>query len=90
MLFWKVCMRAFLCAIDETVWDSLENGYVRPTTAKSECDKAALALANTNNKDINAIFCGVSTDEFHRISHMMTAKEARIILKTTYEATKKV
>ena len=24
---------------------------------------------------INAIFCGVSTDEFHRISHVKTAKE---------------
>ena len=29
-------MRAFLCAIDEMVWDSIENGYVRLTTAKSE------------------------------------------------------
>ena len=36
--FWKVHMRAFLCAIDETVWDSIENGYVRPTIAKSEWD----------------------------------------------------
>jgi len=39
-------MRAFLCAIDESVWDSVENGYVKPNTAKSEWDKAALTLAN--------------------------------------------
>ena len=45
------------------VWDSIENGYVRPTTAKSEWDKATLALANTNSKVINAIFYGVSIDE---------------------------
>ena len=44
-----------------------EDGYVKPTTAKSEWDKAALALANSNSKTINAIFCGVSPDEFHRI-----------------------
>ena len=81
-------MRVFLCAIDETVWDSIENGYVRPTTTKSEWDKAALALANTNSKAINTIFCGVSTDEFHRISHVKTAKEVWTILKTTYEGTK--
>ena len=56
--FWKVRMRAFLCAIDESVKDSVENGYVKPTTAKSEWDKAALALANVNSKAINAIFCG--------------------------------
>ena len=88
--FWKVCMRAFLCAIDEMVWDSIENGYVRLTTAKSEWDKVALALANANNKAINAIFCGVSTDEFHKILHVKTAKEAWTILETTYKGTKKV
>ncbi len=68
--FWKVCIHAFLCAIDETVWDSVENGYVKPTTTKFEWDKEALALANANSKAINAIFCGVSPDEFHRISHV--------------------
>ena len=72
------------------MWDSIENGYVRPTTAKSKWDKAALALANTNSKAINAIFCDVSTDEFHRISHMKTAKEAWTILETTYKGTNKV
>ena len=83
-------MRAFLCAIDESVWDSVENGYVKPMTAKSEWDKAACALANANSKAINNIFCGVSTDEFHKISHVETAKEAWKILETTYEGTKKV
>ena len=29
-------MHAFLCALDETVWDFVENGYVRPITAKSK------------------------------------------------------
>ena len=24
--FWKVRMRAFLCAIDESIWDFVENG----------------------------------------------------------------
>ena len=88
--FWKVHMRAFLYAIDESVWDSVENGYVRPTTPKSEWDKAALALVSANSKAINAIFCGVSTVEFHRISHAENTKEARTILETTYEGTKKV
>ena len=83
-------MRAFLCAIDESVWDSIENGYVKPTIAKFEWDKVALALANANSKAINTLFCGVSTDEFHRISNEETAKEAWTILKTTYEGTKKV
>ena len=55
-----------------------------------EWDKAALALANANSKTINAISCGVATDEFHRISHVKTAQEAWKILETTYEGIKKV
>ena len=79
-----------MCAIDEFEWDSVENGYIKPTTAKSKWDKTALALADANSKAINAIFCGVSLDEFHKISHVKTAKEAWTILETTYKGTKKV
>ena len=88
--FWKVQMRAFLCAIDESIWDSVENGYVKPTTAKFEWDKIALALANANSKAINVILCGVSPNEFRMISQVKTAKKAWTILETTYEGTKKV
>ena len=28
--FWKVCMHAFLCSIDESVWDDVENNWTRP------------------------------------------------------------
>ena len=35
-------------------------------------------------------FCGISPDEFHRISHVTIAKEAWQILQTTYEGIKKV
>ena len=83
-------MGAFLCAMDESVWDFIENGYVKPTIAKSKWDKAALSLANANSKAINSIFCSVSTDEFYRISHIEIAKEAWRILETTYEGTKKI
>ena len=88
--FWKVRMRAFLCSIDESVWDTVEIGWTRLGEAKSTWDKAALAASNANSKALNAIFCGVSSDEFHRISHITVAKEAWEILETIYEGTKKV
>ena len=69
-------MRAFLCSIDESVWDAVDVGWTRPKAAKSTWDKAALAVANANSKALNAIFYGVSLDEFHRISHVTIAKEA--------------
>ena len=56
---------------------------VKTTIAKSKWDKAVIALANANSKAINAIFCGISIVEFHRISHVKTAKEMWTILETT-------
>lgn len=47
-------------------------------------------MANANSKAIHGIFCGVSTNEFHKISHVQMTKEAWKILETTYEGTKKV
>ena len=88
--FWKVQMRAFLCLIDEAVWDAVEIDWTRPEVAKSTWDNAALAASNANSKALSAIFYGVSPDEFHRISHITIAKEAWQILETTYEGTKKV
>ncbi|XP_075640375.1 uncharacterized protein LOC142612140 [Castanea sativa] len=70
------------------VWDTVEIGWTRPEAAKSTWDKVALAAANANS--LNGIFCGVSPDEFHRISHVTIAKEAWQILEMTYEGTKKV
>ena len=83
-------MRAFLCSIDDAVWDSVEMGWTKPEAAKSTWDKAALATTNANSKALNAIFCGVFPKEFHRIFHITVAKEAWEILETTYEGTKKV
>ena len=88
--FWKVRMKAFLCSIDEAIWDAVEIGWTRLEVAKSTWDKAALAASNANSKALNAIFCGVSLDEFHRISHITIAKEAWQILETMYKRTKKV
>ena len=58
-------MRAFLCSIDEAIWDAVEIGWTKPEAAKSTWDKAALAASNANRKALKAIFCGVSPDEFH-------------------------
>ena len=51
-------------------------GWTKSKAAKSTWDKAALVGANANSKALNAILCGVSPEEFHRISHITVAKEA--------------
>ena len=50
----------------------------------------AFLCSNANSKALNAIFCGVSPDEFHQISHITIAKEVWQILENMYEGTKKV
>ena len=54
--FWKVSMRAFLCSIDEAVWDAVEISWTKPEAVKSTWDKAALVTSNANSKVLNAIF----------------------------------
>ena len=54
----------------------MDVGWTRLEATKSTWDKAALATANANSKALNAIFCGVFPDEFHRISHITVANEA--------------
>ena len=75
-VFWQIWMRAFLCSIDESIWDAIDIGWTRLEEAKSTWNKVVLAASNANSKALNAIFCGVSPDEFHRISHITIAKEA--------------
>ena len=49
-------MRAFLCSINDTIWDAVEVGWTRLEAVKSTWDKAALVAANANSKALNAIF----------------------------------
>ena len=88
--FWKVRMRAFSYSIDDIVWDTVDVGWTRLEVTKSTWGKAALTVANANSKVLNAIFCGVSPDDFHKISYVTIAKETWQILETMYEGTKKV
>ena len=47
-------------------------------------------MANFNSRALNGLFCGVTNEEFKKRSSTEVAKEARIILETTYEGTKAV
>ena len=49
-----------------------------------------MKVANFNNRALNALFSAVTNEKFKKISSIKTAKEAWIILQTTYEGTKAV
>ena len=88
--YWKVRMKVFLQALSEQVWQAIEVGWIKPKEAPIDWDEATIIAANFNNRALNALFCGVTNEEFKKISSTEVAKEAWTILETTYEGTKAV
>ena len=83
-------MKVFLQALGEQVWQAVEVGWIKPNEASVNWDEAIIIAANFNNRAQNALFCGVTNEEFKKILSTKVAKEAWTILKTTYEGTKAV
>ena len=63
---------------------------MKPKEVSADWDKAKIKAANFNNRALNALFSAVTNKEFKKISSTETAKEAWIILQTTYEGTKAI
>ena len=82
--------RAFLQSLDEKVWQAVEIGQTKPIEALADWDDAKIKVANFNSKALNALFSAVTNEQFKKISSTEIAKEAWIILQTTYEGTKAV
>ena len=60
---------------------------IEPMEAPVDWDETTIIAANFNNRVLNALFCGVTNEEFKKISSTEVAKEAWTILETTYEST---
>ena len=83
-------MKGFLQTLGEQVWQVVEVGWIKPNEAPVDWDDATIVAKNFNSRTLNALFCGVTNEEFKKISSMEVAKEAWTILETTYEGTKAV
>ena len=83
-------MKVFLQALGEHVWQAVEVGWIKPKEAPVDWDDATIIAANFNSRAMNALFCGVTIEEFKKISSTEVAKKAWTILETTYEGTKAV
>ena len=89
-VYWKVCMKAFLQALDEKVWQVVEVDWVKPKEALVDWNEAKIKALDFNSRDLNAMFSGVINEEFKKISSTEIAKDTWTILETTYEGTKAV
>ena len=68
----------------------MEIGWTKPTKVLADWDDAKIKAENFNSKALNVLFSTVTNEEFKKISSIETAKEAWIILQTTYVGTKAV
>ena len=68
----------------------MEIGWVKPKEALADWDEAKIKAANFNSRALNALFSAVTNEEFKKIFATEIAKEAWIILQTTYEGTKAI
>ena len=80
----------FLQALSEQVWQAVEVGWIKPMETPVDWDETTIIAANFYSKALNALFCGVTNEEFKKISSTEVAKEAWTIIETTYEGTKTV
>ena len=78
--YWKVRIRAFLKSLDEKDWLSVENGCTKLATPVAQWSDEKIAVANYNSRAMNAIFNGVSPEQFKKISNFKVAKSAWAIL----------
>ena len=83
-------MKVFLQALGENVWLAIEVGWIKPRKALVDWDEATIIATNFNCRALNALFCGVTNEEFKKVSSTEVAKEAWTILETTYKGTKTV
>ena len=79
-VYWKVRIKIFLQALGEQVWQAVKVGWIKPKEAPMDWDDATIIAANFNNRALNALFCGVTNEEFKRISSTEVTKEIWTIL----------
>ena len=77
-------------ALSEKVLQAIEVRWIKPKEASVDWDEATIKVENFNKSALNALFSGVTNEEFKKISSTEVANKAWIILETTYESTKAV
>ncbi|XP_077249185.1 uncharacterized protein LOC143888633 [Tasmannia lanceolata] len=87
---WKTRMTFFLQSHDYDMWELVEDGYIPPSTQRSEWTDAQKKRAALNSKGVNTLFCALSPEEFNRVSTCKTARDIWTTLETTHEGTTQV
>ena len=66
-------------ALGEKVWQAVEVGWIKPKETPVDWDEETIKATNFNNRALNALFSGVTNDEFKKISFMKIAKATETV-----------
>ena len=83
-------MKDFLKALNEKVWLAVQVSWKKRSEHPATWEDGKAKALNFNSRALNALYIGVTNEEFNKISSNKIAKEAWTILETTYEGTKAV
>ena len=86
--YWKVRMRIYLRCIDLDILELIEKKYVEKSKIGNMTD-GERHQANLNAKAMNALICGLTPNEYKRVSTYATAHEIWEKLCITHEGTPK-
>ena len=67
-------MKVFLQALGKKVWQAVEVDWIKPKEVPVDWDEATIKVANFNSRALNALFCGVTNEEFRKITSTKFAK----------------
>lgn len=85
---WKSHMIIYLRSLDSRVWSAIEKGYTKPKDkSEAEWDTNEKMAYTANYRTLNAIVCGLSQEEYNRVSSLLTAKEVWYLIEVTHEGT---
>ena len=65
--YYKVHVKVFLQALGKKVWQAIEVGLIKTKEAPVDWDEATIKVANFNSRALNALFSGVTNEEFKKI-----------------------
>ncbi|GFS37268.1 protein kinase superfamily protein [Actinidia rufa] len=97
--YWKAKMRDFLKAIDECVWLAVVNGWTSPTPTTGTItilkpttlwDKTDFDNCGWNSKAMNAIYNGVTAEEFDESQIVKSLKRHEIFYRLLMKKTKRI
>ena len=82
-VIWKARMEAYLQSLGHNVWNKVKTPYTMPEDEQITADN--MAQVDFNYRARNAIVAGLSTGEFNRVQHHMSAHGMWVVLCNFHE-----